>query len=111
MVPRTLSHFFFALGVTLLAAAGIAAIQSPESFDVVLRDGTVYDGTGAAGRRADVGLRGDRIAAVGDLSSATARATIDASGLAVAPGFINMLSWSPSRCSRTAARRARSGRA
>ena len=54
----------------------------------------MYDGTGAPGRRADVGIRGDRIAGVGDLSDIPATTTIDAAGLAVAPGFINMLSWS-----------------
>ena len=68
--------------------------QANEAFDVVIRGGTVYDGTGAAGFRADVGIRGDRIAAVGDLSKAGAAAVIGADGLAVAPGFINMLSWS-----------------
>ena len=66
----------------------------PAPFDVVIRGGTVYDGTGAPGRRADVGIRGDRIAGVGDLSDIPATTTIDAAGLAVAPGFINMLSWS-----------------
>jgi N-acyl-D-amino-acid deacylase len=79
---------------TLAATAGITAIQRPESFDVILRNGTVYDGTGAAGRKTDVGLRGDRVAAVGDLSRAVAQTAIDATGLAIAPGFINMLSWS-----------------
>ncbi|MDT7604024.1 MAG: N-acyl-D-amino-acid deacylase [Acidobacteriota bacterium] len=67
---------------------------TPVRFDVIIRNGTVYDGTGGEGRRADVGLRGDRIAAVGDLSRAIAGAEVDAQGLAVAPGFINMLSWS-----------------
>jgi len=68
--------------------------SQPAPFDVVIRGGTVYDGTGAPGRRADVGIRGDRIAGVGDLSGIPATTTIDAAGLAVAPGFINMLSWS-----------------
>jgi N-acyl-D-amino-acid deacylase len=54
----------------------------------------VYDGTGTAGRRVDVGLRGDKIAALGELTGAPAGVTLDATGLAVAPGFINMLSWS-----------------
>lgn len=67
--------------------------QAPP-FDIVIRGGTVYDGTGTPGRRADVGVRGDRIAAVGDLSTQRASLTIDAAGRAVAPGFINMLSWS-----------------
>jgi len=70
------------------------ASKQPAPFDVVIRGGMVYDGTGAPGRRADIGLRGDRIAAIGDLASLPASAGIDASGLAVAPGFINMLSWS-----------------
>jgi N-acyl-D-amino-acid deacylase len=65
-----------------------------EQFDVLIKGGTVYDGTGGDGRRVDVALRGDRIAKVGDLKDASAGNTIDATGLAVAPGFINMLSWS-----------------
>src|SRR5713101_7403015 len=77
-----------ALSFLLLAAA------PPATFDVILRGGTVYDGTGAPGRRADVGIRGDRIAAMGDLRRAHAKTELDATGLAVAPGFINMLSWS-----------------
>lgn len=68
--------------------------DAPVAYDVILKGGTVYDGTGAAPRVADVGLRGDKVEAVGDLSAATAKTTIDAKGLAVAPGFINMLSWS-----------------
>ncbi len=60
--------------------------------DVVIRSGTVYDGSGGPGVVADVGIRGDRIAAVGALPGAAAK-VVDARGLAVAPGFINMLSW------------------
>jgi len=63
------------------------------SYDVVLRGGTVYDGTGGSPQVADIGLRGDRIAVIGDLAGATAALDLDARGLAVAPGFINMLSW------------------
>lgn len=75
---------------------GLRAQQPPGGvpFDVVIRGGTVYDGTGSAGRRADVAIRGDRIAGVGDFGGMAARAEIDATGLAVSPGFINMLSWS-----------------
>jgi N-acyl-D-amino-acid deacylase len=64
------------------------------NFDVIIRSGTVYDGTGAEPRQADVAIRGDRIAGVGDFKSAKANTVVDAKGLAVAPGFINMLSWS-----------------
>jgi N-acyl-D-amino-acid deacylase len=65
-----------------------------QSYDVILHGGAVYDGTGAPARRADVGLRADRIASVGDLSRAQAKVRVDATGFAVAPGFINVLSWS-----------------
>ena len=81
------------LHVLLVAAILTPACAPPERFDVLIRHGTVYDGTGAPGVRADVGIRGDRIAAVGDLWAAGAPAVVDATGLAVAPGFINMLSW------------------
>jgi N-acyl-D-amino-acid deacylase len=82
-----------AVALFALFGGGLRAAE-PASFDVVIRGGTVYDGTGAEGRRVDVGIRGDRIEAVGDLSKASAGKTVDAAGLAVAPGFINMLSWS-----------------
>jgi N-acyl-D-amino-acid deacylase len=77
----------------LATACASPADQQSTRFDVVIRGGTIYDGTGSPGRRADVGIRGDRIAAVGDLSTADAANVVDASGLAIAPGFINMLSW------------------
>ena len=54
----------------------------------------VYDGTGRAPRRVDVAIKGDRIVAIGNLRTARARNVVDVGGLAVAPGFINMLSWS-----------------
>ena len=78
--------------VALLASMTTAVAE--EEFDVLIRNGTVYDGSGAEGRKADVAFRGDRIAGVGDFKDAKAGLTIDAKGLAVAPGFINMLSWS-----------------
>ncbi len=81
------------LALALTLAAGSARAADPP-FDVLIRGGTVYDGTGDKPRAADVALRGDTIAAVGDLKGATAAVVVDASGLAVAPGFINMLSWS-----------------
>lgn len=63
--------------------------MSDERYDLVIRGGTVYDGTGAPGRRADVGVRGDRIAAVGAIAAPGA-AELDAAGAAVAPGFIDV---------------------
>jgi len=65
------------------------------SFDVIVRGGTIYDGHGGPGRPGDVAIRGDSIAAVayaGELASARGTQEIDARGLAVAPGFINMMS-------------------
>ena len=89
MTSGLLATLVLAIG----AAAAAMADTQPQSYDVIIRGGTVYDGTGAPGRRADVGVRGDRIAMVGDLASAQAASIVDATGLAVAPGFINMLSW------------------
>jgi N-acyl-D-amino-acid deacylase len=84
------------LGTMMVSVVNAQAPSSAPSqgFDVIIRNGTVYDGSGGEGRKADVALRGDRIAGVGDFKKAKARLTIDAEGLAVAPGFINMLSWS-----------------
>ena len=69
----------------------LLSLPAQDSVDVLIRGGTVYDGTGRAGQRTDVGLRGDRIAFVGDAARARIRAgrTIDATGLIVAPGFID----------------------
>lgn len=64
-----------------------------DRFDTIIRNGTVYDGTGSEPFRADIGIRGDTIAFIGDLGNASATNVIDANGLAVSPGFINMLSW------------------
>ena len=64
------------------------------NFDVIIKNGTVYNGAGAEPKQADIAIRGDRIAGIGDFKAAKAQTIIDANGLAVAPGFINMLSWS-----------------
>ena len=85
-----------ALTVLLLATAACNNEPAPQSpvdpFDLVIANGTIYDGRGGDPFVADVAIRGDRIVALGeDLGPATR--TIDAEGLAVAPGFINMLSW------------------
>jgi N-acyl-D-amino-acid deacylase len=83
----------FSLGL-LYVALSCSAISAQDRFDVLIRNGDVFDGSGAKPRKADIGLRKDRIEAVGDLANAMATVTVDAKGLAVAPGFINMLSWS-----------------
>src|SRR5687767_4999825 len=78
------------LGAALILAGAVAVNdQSQPQFDVLIAGGTVYDGTGAPGVRADVGISGDRIAAFApSLPRSNARQVIDARGLAVAPGFI-----------------------
>jgi N-acyl-D-amino-acid deacylase len=81
-----------AFGVLAVSAAALASAAEPPR--TVVRGGTVYDGTGAPGRVADVAIRGDRVEAVGDVAPLPGDAVVDARGLAVAPGFINMLSWS-----------------
>jgi len=84
-------------GVALVGLFTVAALAAGcgdgPTYDVLLRGGTVYDGSGEAPRVADVALAGDTVAAIGDLGDATAALEIDATGFAVAPGFINMLSW------------------
>jgi N-acyl-D-amino-acid deacylase len=82
------------LCATLLLISAVPAAELPEKFDVVIKNGTVYDGTGSEGRKAEVAIRGDRIVGVGDFQNSSAANVIDAHDLAVAPGFINMLSWS-----------------
>jgi N-acyl-D-amino-acid deacylase len=67
---------------------------SAQQYDIIIRGGTIVDGTGRAGYMSDVAVNADTIAIIGELSAATGRTTIDATGLVVCPGFINMLSWS-----------------
>ncbi len=81
------------VSLVLCALALSACAAHQPAYDVVIRGGTVYDGLGGAPYRADVAITGDRIAAIGDLGGAAGAREIDAAGLAVAPGFINMLSW------------------
>lgn len=97
MHPLRLSAYLAAITflVAPLLNPEVICIGQPNApFDVLIRNGMVCDGTGGPQRRADVAIRGDSIAAIGDLSNATATTIIDAKGLVVAPGFINMLSWS-----------------
>src|SRR5207237_9507630 len=63
------------------------------TYDILIRNGTLYDGSGQTPVVGDLAINGDTIAAMGRLGDAKGRAEINARGLAVAPGFINMLSW------------------
>ncbi len=82
--------------VTLLVAACCwlaACAPAPVSYDVILRGGTIYDGSGGNPYTGDVAFNGDTIAAMGNIGNAVAALEIDVEGLAVAPGFVNMMSW------------------
>jgi len=85
-----------------LVTAACQPQQTPQSseagarYDLIIRGGTIYDGLGGKPYPGDVAIAGDRIAALGDLGDATAKQEIDAVGMAVSPGFINMLSWAVS---------------
>src|SRR5436853_4109041 len=84
-------HRLFLVALVTWAMAVTARAQD---FDVIIKGGAVYDGTGGDAQRVDLAIKGDRIAGLGDFKDASAKTIVNASGLAVAPGFINMLSWS-----------------
>ena len=75
------------------AALMLLAACARYDYDVIIRDGSIYDGSGSAPYTADLAIRGDTIAAIGDLDTLRGRTEIAAAGMAVSPGFINMLSW------------------
>ncbi|HVH60347.1 MAG TPA: D-aminoacylase [Candidatus Sulfotelmatobacter sp.] len=82
------------LVVTAVLLSSGSCLAQTQSFDVLIKGGTVYDGAGGEPRHLDVAIRGDRIVEIGTLRKARANTVVDATGLAVAPGFINMLSHS-----------------
>ena len=77
--------------ISALLFAPTALRAQDDLYDVVIRHGRIIDGTGSPWYAGDIGIRGGRIAAIGRLDSAAARQTVDAAGLVVAPGFIDML--------------------
>ncbi|MCP5382551.1 MAG: D-aminoacylase [Kordiimonadaceae bacterium] len=83
---------FITLFITISCSENQTA-QETDHFEKIIRGGMVYDGLGSPGSVADLAINGDRIVAIGDLSQAVGDTEIDAKGLAVSPGFINMLSW------------------
>jgi N-acyl-D-amino-acid deacylase len=93
-----MGRLLLALGLLALGAPvqaqGAQEAEATPMYDILIRGGTLYDGSGKPPIKADVAIEGDRVVAVGDLAFARGRREIDAAGLAVAPGFINMLSWS-----------------
>ena len=88
--PRRFAPSLWLLCSSMLIAAPVAA-QGP-AYDLIIRGGTIYDGSGSAPVVGDVAIKDDRIVAVGKIEG-TAAKEVSAKGMAVAPGFINMLSW------------------
>ena len=93
-IARALAAFLFLIAVTPLAQGGEKESVPSAPFDFVIKGGMLYDGAGGKPRITDVALRGDRVAGIGNFPAERARTVIDAKGMAVVPGFINMLSWS-----------------
>jgi N-acyl-D-amino-acid deacylase len=71
----------------------LASCSQPQTFDVLIKNGQIIDGSGQPSYVVDIAINADTIAAIGNLKNAKGRQEIDATGLVVAPGFINMLSW------------------
>jgi len=90
---RTRQAFWGMVFAALWRRTRESGVTPPPAFSLLIRGGTVYDGSGALPRVADIGIVRDRIAAIGDLGWMSGRVEVDARGLAVAPGFINSLSW------------------
>ena len=80
--------------LVLVPLAALASCSTTAEYDLVIRNGTVYDGSGGPPVRTDVGIREDVIAAMGSLPDAIGTVEVDAQGMAVTPGFINMMSHS-----------------
>jgi N-acyl-D-amino-acid deacylase len=78
----------------LLAASTVGTSALAQDFDVIIKNGVVYDGSGGEGQHVDIAIRGDRIAGLGDYAATPGKSVVDAKDLVVAPGFINMLSHS-----------------
>ena len=78
---------------TILLISIVLACNGSQTFDILIKNGQILDGSGEASYIGDIGINADTIAAMGDLKNAKGITEIDAKGLAVAPGFINMLSW------------------
>ncbi|WP_318308442.1 N-acyl-D-amino-acid deacylase family protein [Flagellimonas crocea] len=83
------NHYLQAFSIFII----LTSCSQPQQFDVLIKNGQIVDGSGKPSYIGDLGINADTIAAVGDLENATGTQEIDASGLVVAPGFINMLSW------------------
>jgi N-acyl-D-amino-acid deacylase len=93
MKKRIVPVVVLAFGLLACVEAVFLYAGQQETYDLILRGGTIYDGSGKPPLAGDIAIRGQRIAVVGALGGARAPTEINVKGLAVAPGFINMLSW------------------
>ncbi len=84
---KILKYVFIILTVALMGCGG------QKKYDVVIRNGSIYDGSGDAAYLADLAIKADTIVFIGEIEANAGKAEIDAGGMAVSPGFINMLSW------------------
>ncbi|MCC3862339.1 N-acyl-D-amino-acid deacylase family protein [Pseudemcibacter aquimaris] len=88
-----LKHFALLAITSILTACANQEESVQKQYDTVIRGGLIHDGLGSEGKIGDVAIQGDRIVAIGDLGDVSGKHEIDANGLIVAPGFINVLSW------------------
>lgn len=89
LMPPTLKPILYS-GLSLLL---LLACSTPAQYDLIIRNGRILDGSGQASYTGDIAINADTIAAIGQLGDAEGAIEVDATGMAVAPGFINMLSW------------------
>ena len=90
---KTRQRFYACFAIFVFTVLLAACSSGPADYDVIIRGGSVYDGLGGEPIVADVAITADRVVEIGDLAEFKGAEEIDASGMAVAPGFINMLSW------------------
>ena len=83
------SYYLLLLSLTLFISC-----KKDAKYDIIIKNGIVYDGNGGEPQKIDIAIKADTIAFIGDLSNEIAKQILDAKGMAVAPGFVNMLSWS-----------------
>jgi N-acyl-D-amino-acid deacylase len=85
--------FFTLTGIAIIFACTSSQPSQSVTYDLLIRNGIIYDGSGNDPIKGDLAINGDTIAAIGDLANAKGKKEIDAKGMGIAPGFINMLSW------------------
>ncbi len=78
----------------ILSIIFLISCNNKKEYDTIIRNGMIYDGNGGAPYKGDIAINADTIAAIGDLKKFSAKNEMDAKGMAIAPGFVNMLSWS-----------------